>query len=757
MRYGVGQGSLMNNFRRIALMLCGVLFMAGTPSFAKSDEPTLEEKAEEIARFFYFKNTMSYDVFTLQMGREFHERLRGLDFSTVNGMIRSGELVPVYAKLFRAVIDFEGGIGPELEKCAQDTKEKLLRDLTPDQIDRFRELLPEGEIRYQRDFEKLQPINEELGFDIVMGFLEDMKCMINAMAKPNVIPYLEGVFDRALTEHGYPHVPEIDWDVDIRGRWNAYFGVIDITRDADGYTGTKITGSANVPAGEIAFTFDLKYLSCQAQRADEGFINPRWVDCKIHEVTDTNLKTSMGTLQRNLSEETTLGSEASEPATNTMSQVSNASKQNRNGLAADKDACRERSVAKTTSIDLSTQEQVHALVDYLFVDQIGLARTYVQGWGTSLHMNLRVLTRDEVEMLVQAGTLTTAHKELENAVLDKKRGTGGLNARYADQFSNILLDELEPEYIDILFRQIPICTKYMDSDVEEPTDERDRTKLRALMFTERDGLRSRTIDLQKAYQEDLSAILESNPFREYYLEAADTILRRHGQPAPWKKGTRACPLDKTKGSQWSNCFGTRSRFDGSKYTGTFKRGRYHGHGIASYRSQPKDAKYTGAWQNHRQHGEGTFLYEDGQMYAGNFRTGMRHGQGTYTWPDGMIYEGNFRYHARNGKGRLVYANGAVYDGEWVSDKRAGKGTMWYADGRKYTGRWQDSRRDGKGVVTYPNGNKYVGTWEAGARTGKGTLRYANGTRKKCAVSRIDGFDREGDWKLEERICLTKSD
>ena len=119
-------------------------------------------------------------------------------------------------------------------------------------------------------------------------------------------------------------------------------------------------------------------------------------------------------------------------------------------------------------------------------------------------MNLRVLTRDEVEMLVQAGTLTTAHKELENAVLDKKRGTGGLNARYADQFSNILLDELEPEYIDILFRQIPICTKYMDSDVEEPTDERDRTKLRALMFTERDGLRARTIDRQKAYQEAVS-------------------------------------------------------------------------------------------------------------------------------------------------------------------------------------------------------------------------------------------------------------
>ena len=289
-----GQSFLMNNFRRIALMLCGVLFMAGTPSFAKSDEPTLEEKAEEIARFFYFKNTMSYDVFTLQMGREFHERLRGLDFSTVNGMIRSGELVPIYNKLFRAVIDFEGGIGPELEQCAQDTKQKLLQDLTPDQIDRFRELLPEGEIRYQQDFTKLQPI-WELGFDIVNG-LPDMECMMNGMSKPTLIPYLEGVFDRALTEHGYPHVQTIDWDADIRGRWNAYFGVINITRNDDGYTGTKITGSANVPAGEIAFTFDLEYENCQAQRADEGFINPRWVDCKIHEVTDTNLKTSFGVL-----------------------------------------------------------------------------------------------------------------------------------------------------------------------------------------------------------------------------------------------------------------------------------------------------------------------------------------------------------------------------------------------------------------------------------------------------------------------------
>ena len=116
------------------------------------------------------------------------------------------------------------------------------------------------------------------------------------MSKPTLIPYLEGVFDRALTEHGYPHVQTIDRDADIRGRWNAYFGDIDITRDADGYTGTKITGSANVPAGEIAFTFDLEYENCQSQRADEGVINPRWVDCKIHEVTDTNLKTSFGVL-----------------------------------------------------------------------------------------------------------------------------------------------------------------------------------------------------------------------------------------------------------------------------------------------------------------------------------------------------------------------------------------------------------------------------------------------------------------------------
>ena len=121
---------------------------------------------------------------------------------------------------------------------------------------------------------------------------------MNGMAKPTLIPYLEGVFDRALTEHGYPHVQTIDWDADIRGRWNAYFGVIDITRDADGYTGTKITGSANVPAGEIAFAFDLEYENCQAQRADEGFINPRWVDCKIHEATDTNLKTSFGVLNK---------------------------------------------------------------------------------------------------------------------------------------------------------------------------------------------------------------------------------------------------------------------------------------------------------------------------------------------------------------------------------------------------------------------------------------------------------------------------
>ena len=39
---------------------------------------------------------------------------------------------------------------------------------------------------------------------------------------------------------------------------------------------------------------------------------------------------------------------------------------------------------------------------------------------------------------------------------------------------------------------------------------------------------------------------------------------------------------------------------------------------------------------------GTYTYADGTKYVGEYKNGKRHGQGTKTWPDGTVEKGTFR-------------------------------------------------------------------------------------------------------------------
>mgnify|MGYP001397870783 FL=1 len=72
----------------------------------------------------------------------------------------------------------------------------------------------------------------------------------------------------------------------------------------------------------------------------------------------------------------------------------------------------------------------------------------------------------------------------------------------------------------------------------------------------------------------------------------------------------------THSKKWSNCHGTLTLPDGSKYVGEFKKGN--------------------------QHGQGTYFFVGGGKYVGEWKKGKFHGQGTATYPDGSAYVGEFK-------------------------------------------------------------------------------------------------------------------
>ena len=67
---------------------------------------------------------------------------------------------------------------------------------------------------------------------------------------------------------------------------------------------------------------------------------------------------------------------------------------------------------------------------------------------------------------------------------------------------------------------------------------------------------------------------------------------------------------------WSDCFGTITSPDGSKYVGE--------------------------WKNNQEHGQGTFTSSDGGKYVGGWKDGLMHGRGTVYHLDGSVERGTWR-------------------------------------------------------------------------------------------------------------------
>lgn len=95
-------------------------------------------------------------------------------------------------------------------------------------------------------------------------------------------------------------------------------------------------------------------------------------------------------------------------------------------------------------------------------------------------------------------------------------------------------------------------------------------------------------------------------------------------------------------TKWSNCTGTKTFPNGTKYV-----------------AEHKDGK---------RNGQGTFTHANGDKYVGGFKDGEYNGQGTYTFANGNKYVGEFKDGKYNGEGTLYSSNGSIINqGIWADN------------------------------------------------------------------------------------------
>ena len=94
-------------------------------------------------------------------------------------------------------------------------------------------------------------------------------------------------------------------------------------------------------------------------------------------------------------------------------------------------------------------------------------------------------------------------------------------------------------------------------------------------------------------------------------------------------------------------------------------------------------KYEGDFQKDNITGKGTYSGNDGSLYTGDFKEGKKHGHGILLI---KIYIGS-----------QLYPNKDKYEGLWENDKRHGKGAMVWASGEKCESEFLNDQLVGQGI------------------------------------------------------------
>jgi hypothetical protein len=134
------------------------------------------------------------------------------------------------------------------------------------------------------------------------------------------------------------------------------------------------------------------------------------------------------------------------------------------------------------------------------------------------------------------------------------------------------------------------------------------------------------------------ALKQENPMSYRFALAALLVAASASQEAAAQSKLPPCPSSRK--TVWTDCEGTYTYDDWSKYFGAFK--------------------------NDNRHGQGTMVYQDGQQYSGGFVNDRREGAGVYTSPNGNKWTGPFKNDKQNGRGVLTDKSGKVLkEGLWV--------------------------------------------------------------------------------------------
>ena len=84
-------------------------------------------------------------------------------------------------------------------------------------------------------------------------------------------------------------------------------------------------------------------------------------------------------------------------------------------------------------------------------------------------------------------------------------------------------------------------------------------------------------------------------------------------------------------SKWTICQGAKITSKGSKYSGEFKEGKYHGQGTIT---NAAGDEYIGGWKDGKFYGKGTLTYSNGNKKSGIWKDGKVNEQNTLTVSSG---------------------------------------------------------------------------------------------------------------------------
>ncbi len=135
----------------------------------------------------------------------------------------------------------------------------------------------------------------------------------------------------------------------------------------------------------------------------------------------------------------------------------------------------------------------------------------------------------------------------------------------------------------------------------------------------------------------------------------------------------------------------------------------------------------GEWREEKRNGVGSRTYFNGDKYTGGWKDGKRHGDGKYSAAVGT-YEGMWKDDRIQGKGTFTFTNGEKYTGSWSEGKSLHSEGIVYVNGDRYFGEKRNGKPHGQGLFLYSSGVKLIGLFEDGELVGPGIKYSIDGSR-----------------------------